>query len=63
MEQSGVKLPEFHFVGTDQWSWAEIWNAVGVDASLILNRTMLTKVLGSERRTYIDERGAMKLCI
>ena len=34
MERNDIEQPEFHFLGTAQWSWAEIWNEVGADADL-----------------------------
>ena len=52
MQQSDVKLPDFHFMGTAQWSWAETWYAADADAGLIFSSTMLSKVLWSEQRTY-----------
>ena len=35
-----MTLHELHFLGTAQWSWEKIWNAIGADADLILNSTM-----------------------
>ena len=39
-QQRNVTLHELHFLGTAQWSWEKIWNAVVADADLILNSTM-----------------------
>ena len=60
-ERSDVKLHEFHFKA--QKSWAEIWNVVSVDASLILNNTMLSEVLWSKQWTCINARRTIELCI
>ena len=45
MEQRDVKLPEFRFLGTAQWSWAAVWNAVDADAGLISNNMVHSKLL------------------
>ena len=37
MERSDICLPDFHFLGIAQWSWAEIWNAIDTGVGLILS--------------------------
>ena len=48
VERSNMKLPEFHSLGTAQWSWAEIWTAADRNVSLMPSSTEFCNVLWSE---------------